>query len=56
MWTPFLHAAIAGVLVLGIIGLALLPLSLLSGLWAHHGARSHGAQARRIRRLLDERH
>lgn len=39
-------------LALVAIGLALLPLALLSGLWAGLGARKHRAQARDIDRLL----
>ncbi len=42
------------VLALVAIGLVLLPLALISGLWAGLGARSHGEQAQDIERLLAE--
>lgn len=42
------------VLALVAIGLVLLPLALISGLWAGLGARSHREQARDIERILAE--
>lgn len=42
------------VLALVAIGLVLLPLALISGLWAGLGARGHREQAQDIERLLAE--
>lgn len=47
------HLLVA-VLALVVIGLVLLPLALMSGLWAGLGARSHREQAQGIERLLAE--
>ncbi len=41
-------------LALVAIGLVLLPLALMSGLWAGLGARSHRKQAQDIERILAE--
>lgn len=45
---------LVAVLALMAIGLVLLPLALLSGLWAGLGARSHREQAQDIERILAE--
>ena len=50
LFAYLLYAALA----LVAIGLALLPLALLSGLWAGLGARKHREQARDIDRLLQD--
>lgn len=45
---------LVAVLALVVIGLVLLPLALMSGLWAGLGARGHREQARDIERILAE--
>lgn len=53
MLASLLTYLLVAVLALVAIGLALLPLSLISGLWAELGARSHREQAREIERILE---
>lgn len=57
MLTYLLTTALAALAAIVVIGLALLPLALMSGLWAALGARSHREQAQDIERILaqDER-
>ena len=54
MLTSLITYLLVAVLALVAIGLVLLPLALLSGLWAGLGARSHREQARDIERILAE--
>lgn len=54
MLTSLLVYILFAALALVVIGLALLPLALLSGLWAGWGARRHREQARDIDRLLQD--
>ncbi len=58
MLTSLLSYLLFAVVAVVAIGLALLPLALLSGLWAGLSARSHREQAQDIERILaeDDRH
>lgn len=54
MLASLLTYLLVAVLAIVAIGLVLLPLALMSGLWAGLGARSHREQAREIERILEE--
>lgn len=54
MLASLLTYLLIAVLALVAVGLVLLPLALISGLWAGLSARSHREQARDIERILAE--
>lgn len=54
MLTTFLTYVLAAMAALAVVAMALLPLTLVSGVWAWRGAKEHRAEAERLERLLNE--
>ncbi|WP_439587673.1 hypothetical protein [Hydrogenophaga sp.] len=55
MWSDLLVYALIGLMLLVALGMALLPLALWSGLWAHMQGTEQRAHAAGIKRLLNRR-